>query len=128
MAREGTERNDHRWRLQYFLCQVGRRAAPAVTGFRMGRVEADAAARCPYQLRALRHNELELLLVRARQGGNSRQRTTQSPKNAEAALDPIGADGVRDGEQIATRITNFGSFHGAILKQRVGHRLSHGKK
>jgi hypothetical protein len=67
-------------------------------------------------------------LLGALKGGNSRQGMTQRPKNAEPALDPIGPNGVGDSEQIATRITNFGSFHGAILKQGVGHRLSHGKK
>jgi hypothetical protein len=53
---------------------------------------------------------------------------TQGAQDAEAALDAIGPDRVWNGEQMATRISSFVSFHGAILKQGVGHRLSHGKK
>jgi hypothetical protein len=53
---------------------------------------------------------------------------TQGAQNAQAALDSIRPNGVRNSQQIATRIPSFVSFHGAILKQGVGHGLSHGKK
>jgi hypothetical protein len=53
---------------------------------------------------------------------------TQRTQDAQAALDAIWADRVRNGEQMAARRASFVSFHGAILKQGVGHRLSHGKK
>jgi hypothetical protein len=53
---------------------------------------------------------------------------TQGAQDAQAALDAIRPNRVRDREQMAARITSFVSFHGAILKQGVGHRLSHGKK
>jgi hypothetical protein len=51
----------------------------------------------------------------------------QGTKNAKTALDPIGPDRIRNGEQMAAWITNFVSFHGTILKQGVGHPLSNGK-
>jgi hypothetical protein len=53
---------------------------------------------------------------------------TQGAQDAEAAFDPVRPDGVRNSEQIATRIVAFVSFHGVIMKQGVGHGLSHGKK
>jgi len=77
---------------------------------------------------AFRDDKFELLLLRARDWGNSRQGMTQSTQNSQAALDPIWTNGVGDGEEMAAWITGFVSFHGAILKQGVGHRLSHGKK
>ncbi|HZE13800.1 MAG TPA: hypothetical protein VE086_08585 [Chthoniobacterales bacterium] len=46
---------------------------------------------------AFRDDKLELLLLRARHWGNSRQGMTQGAQDAQAALDSIGANGVGDG-------------------------------
>jgi hypothetical protein len=81
-----------------------------------------------FLLSAFRDDKFELLLLRARHRGNSRQGMTQGAKDAQAALDSIRPDGVGDGEEMAAWITRFVSFHGAILRQGVGHRLSNGKK
>jgi hypothetical protein len=75
-----------------------------------------------------RQREVELLLLRARHRGGSGQGVTQGAEDAQTALDPIGANGIRNRQQIATRIMSFVSFHGAILKQGVGHGLSDGEK
>src|SRR2546421_12956141 len=52
----------------------------------------------------------------------------QGAQDAKAALHSIGPDGVGDSEQIAAWIMSFVSFHGAIIKQGVGHGLSNGKR
>ena len=49
-------------------------------------------------------------------------------KPLQPALDSIGTNGVGNGQQIATWIMSFVSFHGAIMKQGVGHGLSDGKR
>jgi hypothetical protein len=78
---------------------------------------------------AFRQGEIELLLLWAWEGTSRRgQGMAQGAQDAQAALDPIGADGIGNSQQIATRIMSFVSFHGAILKQGVGHGLSDGKK
>jgi hypothetical protein len=84
---------------------------------------AAAAAWRPFRL-----SEIELFLLRAWKGGKSRQRQTKGTEDPQTALDPIGTNRIGDGKQVAAWITDFGSFHGAILKHGVGHRLSYGKK
>ena len=74
-----------------------------------------------------RQREVELLLLRPRERRGGGQGMTQRAEDAQAALHPIWADGIGNSQQIATRIMSFVSFHGAILKQGVGHPLSHGK-
>jgi hypothetical protein len=98
---QGTERSDRLRRLQYF--------SRGLSG-------------------PLRHDEIELLLVRARHGRDRGQGMTQGAQNAQTPLDPIWANGIGNSQQIATRIVSFVSFHGAILKQGVGHGLSDGKR
>jgi hypothetical protein len=73
-----------------------------------------------------RQREVELLLLRSRHRGGSGQGVTQGAEDAQTALDPIRPGGIRNRQQIATRIMSFVSFHGAILKQGVGHGLSDG--
>ena len=89
---------------------------------------AGMARRRPYQSGAAGHDKIELLLLRPRQRGNSRQRLAQRPEDAQATFDPIGPDRIGNGEEMTSWITNFVSFHGAILKQGVGHLLSHGER
>src|SRR6476620_4401843 len=99
---KGTEPTDPRRRLQYFS-------------------RRQSGARCDH--------ERELLLLGARDGGVGRgEGMAQRAQNPEAAFDSVGPDGVWNNEQIAARITGFVSFHGVILKQGVGHRLSDAKK
>ena len=76
---------------------------------------------------AFRQSKVEFLLLRPRDWGDSRQRMAQGAENAQPALDSIRPDRIRDREQMAPWITNFVSFHSAILKHGVGHPLSHGK-
>jgi hypothetical protein len=73
-----------------------------------------------------RQREVELLLLWPRERCGGGQGVTQGAQNAQAALDPIWADGIGNSQEIATRIMSFVSFHGAILKQGVGHGLSDG--
>ena len=73
-----------------------------------------------------RQREVELLLLRPRERRGGGQGMTQRAQDPQAALDPIGADGIGNSQEIATRIMSFVSFHGAILKQGVGHGLSDG--
>src|SRR3954466_8723792 len=96
--RQGSESNDRRGPLQYFLRPIS--GAPG-------------------------HREIEFLLAmpRKRLGGRS-DRCAERPENPKAALDSIGTDGIWDNEQIAAWITNLVSFHGANLRQGVGHGLS----
>jgi len=75
---------------------------------------------------ALGYDEFELLLLWPREWRSRGQGVTQRAEDAEAALDPIWANGIGNSQQIATRIMSFVSFHGAILKQGVGHGLSDG--
>src|SRR5438067_10573046 len=57
---------------------------------------------------SFRSDEIELALLRSRsRGGGRRDGVTQGAQNSQTALDPIGADRVRHGDQIATRIMNL---------------------
>jgi hypothetical protein len=80
---------------------------------------------CGRRSGSFREDEVEFALLRERQrrrgGGN---RGAQRPQNAQPALDSIRSNGMRNGEQIAARLVNLVSFHGGIMKQGVGHRLS----
>jgi hypothetical protein len=73
--------------------------------------------------------EIELLLPGAfdRVGGSG-QRKAQGAQYAQSALDSIGPVGRRNNNQTAAGIMSFVSFHGAILKQGVGHGLSDAKR
>jgi ABC-type antimicrobial peptide transport system ATPase subunit len=73
-----------------------------------------------------RQREVELLLLWPRERRSGGQGMTQRAQDPQAALDPIWADGIGNSQEIATRIMSFVSFHGAILKQWVGHGLSDG--
>jgi hypothetical protein len=100
---------------------------------RQGTEPSDRLRRLQYFSRAksgpFRQGEIELLLLRAREGSSRRgQRMAQSSQDAQAPLDSIWPNRVWDSQQIATRIMSFVSFHGAILKQGVGHGLSDGKR
>jgi hypothetical protein len=75
-----------------------------------------------------RQREVELLLLWPRERRSRGQGVTQGAEDAESAFDPIRPGGIRNRQQIATRIMSFVSFHGAILKQGVGHGLSDGKR
>jgi hypothetical protein len=71
--------------------------------------------------------EIELLLLRTlERRRRSRKRQAERAQNAQAALDPVWPNGVGNGQQTATRIASFVSFHGDIMKQGVGHGLSNG--
>jgi hypothetical protein len=97
-----TERSDPRRALQYFLCEW---SGP------------------------LRKREIELLLPGPfNRVGRSGQRKAQGAQNAKAALDPIRPVGRRNDNQTAAGVMSFVSFHGAILKQGVGHGLSDAKR
>src|ERR1041384_2229180 len=74
---------------------------------------------------SFREDEIELPLLRTRKrrcgAGN---RGAQRPQEAQSPLDPVGSNGGRNGKQITTGLVSFVSFHGGIMKQGVGHRLS----
>jgi hypothetical protein len=97
-----------------------------------GTEPSDRLSRWQYFLSGMsdpfRQREVELLLLRPRQWRDGRQGMPQGAEDAESALDPIGANGIRNSQQIATRIMSFVSFHSAILKQGVGHGLSDGER
>jgi hypothetical protein len=83
---------------------------------------------CGRRSGSFREDEVEFALLRARErrcGGGDRR--AQRPQNTQPALDSIWSNGMRNREQIATRLVNFVPFHGGIMKQGVGHRLSNGK-
>jgi hypothetical protein len=123
----GTEPTDRHGSLQYFLAHL----VAGVGDPGSSRIIAAAGITDPgYNRLGVRsHDELELSLLRPRyRGCRDGQGMAQGAQDAQATLDPVGADGVRNHEQITARITGFVSFHGANLKQGVGHRLSDAKK
>src|SRR3954471_7495064 len=81
------------------LTSMVRTREPKVTTI-AGRCNTSLAAPTSRKSGVLRDNEIELLLSRARDGGNSRERVTQRREHAETAREPIGPDGVRDREQM----------------------------